>query len=102
MPRLLGAGTLLLVAWLVATVVKKLIIGAMSAARVDERLLVPLAPPVLDVAAGLVAAGCGLSFHAVSLGKEARKGGAQWGGLVPSLSARRHSSIETSHASDRR
>ena len=37
-PRLLGAGTLLLVAWLVATVVKKLIIGAMSAARVDERL----------------------------------------------------------------
>ena len=37
-PRLLGAGTLLLVAWLVATFVKKLIIGAMSAARVDERL----------------------------------------------------------------
>ena len=37
-PRLLGAGTLLLAAWLVATVVKKLIIGAMVAARVDERL----------------------------------------------------------------
>ena len=37
-PRVLGAGTLLLVAWLVATVVKKLIIGVTSAARVDERL----------------------------------------------------------------
>ena len=37
-PRVLGAGTLLLVAWLVATVVKKLIVGVTSAARVDERL----------------------------------------------------------------
>jgi hypothetical protein len=37
-PRLIGAGTLLLVAWLVATVVRKLISGAMSAAKVDERL----------------------------------------------------------------
>ena len=32
-PRLLGAGTLILAAWLVATVVKKLITGAMTAAR---------------------------------------------------------------------
>ena len=37
-PRLLGAGALLLAAWLVATVIKKLIVGVMSAARVDERL----------------------------------------------------------------
>ena len=37
-PRLLGAGTLLLAAWMVATVVKKLITGAMAAGRVDERL----------------------------------------------------------------
>ena len=36
-PRVLGAGMLLLVAWLVATVVKKLIVGVTSAARVDER-----------------------------------------------------------------
>ena len=37
-PRVLGAGMLLLAAWLVATVVKKLIVGITSAARVDERL----------------------------------------------------------------
>ena len=37
-PRVVGAGTLLLAAWLVATVIKKLIVGVTSAARVDERL----------------------------------------------------------------
>ena len=37
-PRVLGAGMLLLAAWLVATVAKKLIVGVTSAAKVDERL----------------------------------------------------------------
>ncbi len=37
-PRLLGAAALLFTAWLVATLVRKLITGAMSAARIDERL----------------------------------------------------------------
>ena len=37
-PRVLGAGILLLAAWLVATVVRKLIVGVTSAAKVDERL----------------------------------------------------------------
>ena len=37
-PRVVGAGALLLAAWLVATVTKKLIVGVTSAAKVDERL----------------------------------------------------------------
>ena len=37
-PRLLGAAALLFTAWLVATLVRKLITGAMSSARIDERL----------------------------------------------------------------
>jgi hypothetical protein len=37
-PRLLGAGLLLLVAWIVATVLKKLVTEGLSAAKLDERL----------------------------------------------------------------
>jgi len=38
LPRLLGAGVLLLVAWLVATVMRRLVSAGISASKLDERL----------------------------------------------------------------
>jgi hypothetical protein len=38
LPRLIGAGVLLLVAWVLATVLKKIIAGALKATKLDEKL----------------------------------------------------------------
>ena len=38
LPRLIGAGVLVLVAWVLATVVKKILAGTLKAAKLDEKL----------------------------------------------------------------
>lgn len=38
LPRLIGAGVLILVAWVLATVLKKVLLGALKAAKLDEKL----------------------------------------------------------------